>query len=422
MERSSELYARAKDLMPGGVNSPIRACLSVECEPLFIKKGEGATLTTEDGKTYIDFVEGWGPMLLGHAHPDVTKAIQESAANGCCFGAPYAGEVELAQMIVDAMPGIDMVRMVSSGTEATMTALRLARGYTGRDKFVKFIGNYHGHGDPFLAAAGSGFADLAIPGTPGVPAGTVQDTLLVPFNDLEAVRKQFEANGDEISCIIVEPMAGNMGVIPPAEGFLQGLRDVCDQYGALLIFDEVITGFRLSYGGAQKRFGVTPDLTTLGKIIGGGMPVGAYGGKREIMDRVAPTGNIFQAGTNSGNPVVMAAGIATLKVLQNADYDALEARVAAFAKELHAILASKGVDVTYNTIASMFTMFFTNEKVTHFEHSKACNAKVYASFYQQMRAQGIYLASLGLEAAMVSFAHTDEQLEKALEAARNVKF
>ena len=421
MERSSELYARAVELMPGGVNSPIRACKSVECEPVFIKNGKGAMLYTEDGQAMIDYVEGWGPMLLGHAHPAVTEAIQKAAADGACFGAPCTSEIELAEMVIDAMPGIDMLRMVSSGTEATMSALRLARGYTGRSKFIKFIGNYHGHGDPFLAAAGSGFAAQSIPGTPGVPAGTVEDTILVEFNNLEAVRKAFEDNSDEISCIIVEPTAGNMGLVPPVEGFLEGLREVCDQYGALLIFDEVITGFRLSYGGAQKRFGVTPDLTTLGKIIGGGMPVGAYGGKREIMDQVSPTGNIFQAGTNSGNPVAMAAGIATLKVLRDADYDALEKRVAAFAKELHGVIAAKGVDVTYNTLASMFTMFFTNEKVTHFAQAAACDAKMYASFYQQMRAQGVYLASLGLEAAMVSFAHTDEHFEKTLEAARNVK-
>ena len=326
MERSSELYAHAKELMPGGVNSPIRACISVECDPLFIKKGEGATLTTEDGKIYIDFVEGWGPMLLGHAHPAVTEAIQKAAAESSCFGAPCCAEIELAELVIDAVPSVDMVRMVNSGTEATMTALRLARGYTGRNKFIKFIGNYHGHADPFLAAAGSGFAAQAIPGTPGVPAGTVEDTILVQYNDIDAVRKAFEENGEEIACIIVEPTAGNMGLVPPVEGFLQGLRDVCDQYGALLIFDEVITGFRLSYGGAQQRFGVMPDLTTLGKIIGGGMPVGAYGGKREIMDQIAPTGNIFQAGTMSGNPITMAAGIATLKVLRDADYDALEKR------------------------------------------------------------------------------------------------
>ena len=422
MERSNELYARAVELMPGGVNSPIRACKSVECAPVFIKRGKGALLYTEDGREMIDFVEGWGPMLLGHAHPAVTEAIQKAAADGACFGAPCRSEVELAEMVIDAMPGVDMLRMVSSGTEATMSALRLARGHTGRAKFIKFIGNYHGHGDPFLAAAGSGFAAQSIPGTPGVPSGTVEDTLLVPYNDIDAVRKQFAENGDEIACVIVEPVAGNMGVIPPAEGFLQGLRDVCDQYGALLIFDEVITGFRVSYGGAQTRFGVTPDLTTLGKIIGGGMPVGAYGGRRELMDQVSPTGNIFQAGTNSGNPVAMAAGIATLNVLRDADYAALETRVAAFAKELHSIIAAKGVDITYNTIASMFTMFFTGETVTQFEHAKACDGKLYASFYQQMRAQGIYLASLGLEAAMVSFAHTDEQFEKTLDAARNVKF
>ncbi len=422
MADSSALYARAKTIIPGGVNSPIRACLSVDSEPLFIARAYGSKIVSVEGDTYIDFVESWGPMLLGHAHPAVTEAAQKAVVDGASFGAPCPAELELAEMVVAAVPGVEMVRMVNSGTEATMTALRLARGYTGRDKVIKFEGCYHGHADAFLAAAGSGYADLCIPGTPGVPAGTVQDTLLAPYNNLERVRELFVQHPDQIAAIIVEPMAGNMGVVPAAEGFLAGLRALCDEFGALLIFDEVITGFRLSYGGAQGRYAIMPDLTTLGKIIGGGFPVGAYGGKREFMQHIAPCGTIFQAGTLSGNPVAMATGIATLNLLKQADYAALEQRTNDFAHALLGILREKGVPVTMNTLASMYTIFFTDTPVTDFASAKTADAKLYTTFYKQMRAQGIYIAALGYEAAMVSFAHTDEDFAKALEAARNVRF
>lgn len=422
MSKSSMLYAEAKRLIPGGVNSPIRACLGVESEPLFIANAQGSKMTCVDGNEYIDFVESWGPMLLGHAHPAVAEAAHTALDNGASFGAPCPDEVTLAKAVIEAVPGVEMVRMVNSGTEATMSALRLARGYTGRTKVIKFEGCYHGHADPFLASAGSGYADLAIPGTPGVPADTVKDTLLSPYNNLELVKELFEAHSEDIACIIVEPAAGNMGIVPPKTGFLKGLRELCDQYGALLIFDEVITGFRLSYEGAQGRYDITPDLTTLGKIIGGGFPVGAYGGKKEIMQRIAPCGDVYQAGTLAGNPVAMAAGVATLNILKNADYIALEKRVSTFAHELEAILKAKGVPVTMNTLASMFTIFFTDTPVVDFATAKTADAKLYTTFYKQMREQGIYLASLGFEAAMVSFAHTDDDFSRALEAAKNVTF
>ncbi|ABM27242.1 glutamate-1-semialdehyde 2,1-aminomutase [Nitratidesulfovibrio vulgaris] len=421
-QRSSELFERAQQLIPGGVNSPVRACLGVDSEPLFIARAAGSRLHTVDGETFIDFVESWGPMLLGHTHPEVTAAVHAAVDRGTSYGAPCEDEVVLAAKVVDALPGVDMVRMVNSGTEATMSALRLARGYTGRTKLVKFVGCYHGHADPFLASAGSGVATLSIPGTPGVPESTVRDTLLAPYNDLAAVKDLFALHGKDIAAIIVEAVAGNMGLVPPKAGFLEGLRELCDQHGALLIFDEVITGFRVSFGGAQQRFGITPDLTTLGKIIGGGLPVGAYGGKREIMQRIAPCGEVYQAGTLSGNPLAMAAGIATLDVLSRSDYAGLEARVSAFVKELEAILKGKGVPVRINTLASMFTVFFTNDPVTDFASAKTADGALYTSFYKQMRAQGIYLAPSPFEAAMVSFAHTDDDLAAMLDAARKVTF
>jgi len=421
-QRSSELFERAQQLIPGGVNSPVRACLGVDSEPLFIARAAGSRLHTVDGETFIDFVESWGPMLLGHTHPEVTAAVHAAVDRGTSYGAPCEDEVILAAKVVDALPGVDMVRMVNSGTEATMSALRLARGYTGRTKLVKFVGCYHGHADPFLASAGSGVATLSIPGTPGVPESTVRDTLLAPYNDLAAVKDLFALHGKDIAAIIVEAVAGNMGLVPPKAGFLEGLRELCDQHGALLIFDEVITGFRVSFGGAQQRFGITPDLTTLGKIIGGGLPVGAYGGKREIMQRIAPCGEVYQAGTLSGNPLAMAAGIATLDVLSRSDYAGLEARVSAFVKELEAILKGKGVPVRINTLASMFTVFFTNDPVTDFASAKTADGALYTSFYKQMRAQGIYLAPSPFEAAMVSFAHTDDDLAAMLDAARKVTF
>lgn len=417
---SKSLYAKAQTLMPGGVNSPLRACKYVNSEPVFIENAKGAYLYDVDGRQYVDYVFSWGPQILGHQDPAVSEAAHRAIDLGSSYGAPCFGEIALAEEINKLIPSMEMMRMVSSGTEATMSALRLARGYTGRNKFVKFIGNYHGHADAFLAAAGS--AAGVTPGTPGVPEEVVKHTLLAQYNDLDAVKAHFEANGDDIACIIVEPAAGNMGLVLPKNGFLQGLRDLCTQYGAVLIFDEVITGFRLSIGGAQERFGVTPDLTTLGKIIGGGFPVGCYGGKREIMEHMAPVGGVFQAGTLSGNPVAMAAGLATLKRLQESDYADLEARTKALAEELTSIVAAKGQDVWLAQIGSAFTMYFSDKPVTNMIESGQCNADAYASYWQQMLAQGVYLAPAGFECAFTCFAHSEEDFAKTLEAAKNVKF
>ncbi len=422
MSRSEELFAQAERLIPGGVNSPVRACRSVDSTPLFIAQGSGSKIVSEEGRELIDYVLSWGPLLLGHAHPEVIKAAEGAMRNGPSFGAPCRQEIELAQAIVDAMPGIEMVRMVNSGTEATMSSIRVARSFSGRNKIVKCIGCYHGHVDSLLAQAGSGVATLSIPGTPGVPEDTVKHTLLVPYNDLEAVRTAFNSFGDEIAAVILEPVAGNMGLVPPAEGYLQGLRDITRDNGSLLIFDEVITGFRVSPGGAQSYFGVTPDLTCLGKIIGGGFPVGAFGGKREIMEQLAPCGEVYQAGTLAGNPVAMAAGAATLKLLAGMDYPALAERTRRFAEEMRDILAGKGVQVTLNCLASAFTLFFTPQEVVDFESAKTTDTKLFASFYQQMREQGIYLASSNFECTFTSFAHSEEDLEKTLEAAGKVSF
>jgi glutamate-1-semialdehyde 2,1-aminomutase len=422
MTISQELFQKAQTLIPGGVNSPVRACKSVHCDPLFVRSAKGSKLVTEDGVEFIDYVMSWGPMLLGHNHPAVAAAIAETAANGTSFGAPCRLEVELAQMVVDAVPGIEMVRMVSSGTEATMSALRLARGYTGRNGVIKFHGGYHGHADAFLASAGSGVATQSIPGTPGVPADVVKHTLLAHYNDLDAVRALFEQQEGDIAAVIVEPVAGNMGLVLPRPGFLEGLRELTRKHGALLIFDEVITGFRVAFGGAQTAFGIDPDLTCLGKIIGGGLPVGAYGGKREIMSHIAPSGGVYQAGTLSGNPLAMAAGLATLKALSGMDYSALAARTDAFSAELEKILRSKGANVTRNHVASIFTLFFTGTPVVDFPSAQTADSAAFVSFYQQMREQGIYLAPSGFECAFTSFAHSEEDLERTLEAARKVRF
>lgn len=422
MTSSEKLFAQAKELIPGGVNSPVRACLSVGADPLFIESASGSHIKTVDGNELLDFIMSWGPMLLGYAQPDVNKAACDAAAKGSSFGAPCALEVEMARAVVDAVPSMDMVRMVSSGTEATMSALRLARGYTGRSKVVKFVGNYHGHSDSFLASAGSGLATLSIPGTPGVPEETVKHTLLAPYNDLAAVRELFAKHGDEIAAVIVEPCAGNMGLVLPAEGFLEGLRAVTTEYGALLIFDEVITGFRVAFGGAGSRFGIEPDLTTLGKIIGGGYPVGAYGGKREVMDHIAPVGPVYQAGTLSGNPVAMAAGLKTLELLSKADYAGLEKRTAQLVDELRTIFAEKSIPVCINTIASIFTLFFSEQPVTNFASSQQADCERYSSFYRQMRAAGINLAPSGFECSFTSFAHTEEDYDKFLSAVRKVQF
>lgn len=420
--RSCQLYEEACALLPGGVNSPVRACKNVDSIPLFIARAYAGHLVDADGNDYIDFVLSWGPMLLGHTDPSVTGALAAALARGTSYGAPCPAEIELAREIVAAMPGVEMVRMVNSGTEATMSALRLARGVTGRDKVIKFVGCYHGHADSFLAAAGSGVATLSIPGTPGVPRAVVEDTLLAPYNDLDAVTELFSRHGENIAAIIVEPVAANMGLVLPLPGFLEGLRKLCDEYRALLIFDEVITGFRMDYGSAQQRFNIDPDLVTMGKIIGGGLPVGAFGGKKRFMEHIAPAGDIYQAGTLSGNPLAMAAGVATLRKLKNCDYTALEKRTADFAKSLADILRGKGVDVQMPTIASMFSPFFCSTPVANFAEAQKSDQKIFASFYKQMRMRGIYLAPSGFETGMTSFAHTDEDFARALEAASSLDF
>lgn len=416
MSRSQELFATAKTYIPGGVNSPVRACVSVGCDPLFIASAKGGTITSVDGDTYIDLVQSWGPMLLGHAHPEVSAAIHAAVDRGTSYGAPCEDEVTLARMIIDALPGMEMVRMVNSGTEATMSALRLARAVTGRNKVIKFEGCYHGHADPFLASAGSGVATLSIPGTPGVPPAVVADTLLAPYNDLGAVTTLFNAHAKELAAVIVEPAAGNMGLVPPLPGFLRGLRELCDKHGALLIFDEVITGFRVSFNGAQGHFGITPDLTTLGKIIGGGLPVGAYGGKTEFMSQIAPSGGVYQAGTLSGNPLAMAAGIATLKILRQSDYAALEARVEALCRKLEAVFKAKGIPALITRLASMFTIFFTSEAVTDFASAKKADAARYARYFAHMRSQGVFLAPSAFETGMASFAHSEADFAAVIKA------
>ncbi len=420
--RSAELFARACELIPGGVNSPVRACHNVHSKPVFIARGRGAHLYDVDGNEYVDFVLSWGPMILGHAHELVTRAVSDAAARGTSYGAPCEDEVTLARKVVEALPSVEMVRMVNSGTEATMSALRLARAYTGRTRVVKFVGCYHGHADPFLAAAGSGVATFSIPGTPGVPEAVVADTLLAPYNDLEAVRALFKEQGKQIAAVIVEPVAANMGLVMPLPGFLEGLREVTAAHGALLIFDEVITGFRLGYSGAQGRFSITPDLTTFGKIIGGGLPVGAFGGRAEIMRHVAPGGNVYQAGTLSGNPLAMAAGLATLRLLKECDYDALETRTRHFAGELEAILRAKGVPIQVHTMASMFTPYFSDSPITCFADVQRCDQALFETFYKQMREAGVYLAPSAFETGMVSFAHSEDDFSVALDAARKVTF
>lgn len=421
-DKSRKLYADACRLMPGGVNSPVRACKNVNAEPLFIARAKGSHIFDVDGNEYVDFVLSWGPMILGHADQDVTAALLQAVPAGTSYGAPCPSEVTLAEEIVAAMPAMEMVRMVNSGTEATMSALRLARGVTGRNKVIKFIGCYHGHADSFLAAAGSGVATFSLPGTPGVPEAVVRDTILVEYNDLEATTAAFSRYGEDIAAVIVEPVAANMGLVLPLPDFLDGLRRLCDEYSSLLIFDEVITGFRLSYAGAQGRFNIRPDLATFGKIIGGGLPVGCFGGRREIMQHVAPEGEVYQAGTLSGNPLAMAAGIATLGKLKTCRYSDLEKRTGQFAQELREVFAAKGIAAQVPTIASMFSILFTESPVTNFAQAKKCDQTLFTKFYTQMRRQGIYLAPSAFETGMVSFAHSDEDFAKTIEAAKKVSF
>ena len=421
LRRSKDLYHHAQQSIPGGVNSPARAFDSVGGTPLFIEEAEGAYLTDADGHEYVDYVGSWGPMLFGHAHPDVVEAVQDQAEASTSFGAPTEIEIEVADLVCDLVPSVEKVRMVNSGTEATMSAARLARGYTGRDKIIKFEGNYHGHGDFFLIAAGSGPMTLSKPDSPGVTEGNAQDTLLAPFNDLEHVRQLVEAHAGDVACMILEPIAGNMGCIPPEPGFLEGLREICDDNGIVLIFDEVMTGFRVAPGGAQERYGVTPDLTCLGKIIGGGLPVGAYGGKQEIMDYIAPTGPVYQAGTLSGNPLAMRAGHAVLsKIAAEKDtlYDELEDFGRALEEGMHRNLDALGLDYTTNRVGAMASLFFTDETVVDQETAKTTDTDAYAAYFHAMLEEGIYLPPSQFEAIFFGTEHGEAELDATLKAQR----
>jgi len=414
--KSDLFFATAKKYIPGGVNSPVRACRSVGCNPVFIERAKGSRIWDVDGNEYLDFVGSWGPMILGHANPLILKAVGEAAAHGTSFGASTPSEIELASMVVEAVPSVEKVRFVNSGTEATMSAIRLARGYTGRKVVVKFDGCYHGHADSFLVKAGSGLLTLGIPGSPGVPEDIVKNTISIPYNDSEMLEKTLRDSALDIACVIIEPVAGNMGCVEPAEGFLAHLRQLTSELGIVLIFDEVITGFRLAYGGAQQYFGVTPDLTCLGKIIGGGLPVGAYGGKSEIMDCIAPDGPVYQAGTLSGNPLAMAAGIATLKQLRQKDfYEQLNSKSAKFAETLSEIAGRCGIPVTLNRVGSLMTGFFTDTPVTDFASAMSADTQRYGIHYRQMLEGGINIAPSQFEVMFVSAAHTVKELEKAAE-------
>ncbi|MCE4565633.1 glutamate-1-semialdehyde 2,1-aminomutase [Maribellus sp. CM-23] len=417
--KSIEAFEKAQQVIPGGVNSPVRAFKSVKLNPVFIEKAKGAEIFDIDGNRYIDFVASWGPLIFGHAHDRILAAINEAAQKGTSYGAPTQYETQMAELIVEMFPTVEKVRMVNSGTEATMSAIRLARGYTKREKIVKFIGNYHGHGDSFLIKAGSGAITLGIPDSPGVTKGNAQDTLLAEYNNLDSVQKLFDEEKGQIAAVIVEPVSGNMGVVPPNPGFLEGLRDICTANGALLIFDEVITGFRLAKGGAQEYYGISPDLTTLGKIIGGGLPVGAYGGKKEIMDMLAPVGPVYQAGTLSGNPLAMAAGITMLTMInETADfYSELERKAAKLEKGIRQNLEETGTPAVLNRVGSMMTLFFTQEKqVTSFDEAMTCDTEKYAEYFRLSLESGIYLAPSQFECLFVSYAHTDQDIDCIIEA------
>ncbi|ASG64982.1 glutamate-1-semialdehyde-2,1-aminomutase [Idiomarina piscisalsi] len=419
MSRSEDLFKQAQVSIPGGVNSPVRAFSGVGGTPIFFESAEGAYMIDADGKRYIDYVGSWGPMILGHNHPAVLEATLAAAKRGLSFGTPTEIEITMAETIRKIVPSIEKVRMVNSGTEATMTAIRLARGYTGRDKILKFEGNYHGHADSLLVKAGSGALTLGVPNSPGIPEDLAKHTLTVNYNDIDSVKDAFKEFGDDIACIIVEPVAGNMNCIPPVPGFLEGLRDVCDEYGSVLIFDEVMTGFRVAPGGAQERYGITPDLTTLGKVIGGGMPVGAFGGKKEVMDYIAPVGPVYQAGTLSGNPVAMSAGLAALQQLSTPGlYDQLYRRVDALVDGLQERANRAGVPMTTNRAGSMFGFFFTEEpEVTSYAQATQCNMEHFKAFYHAMLNEGVYLAPSAFEGGFMSAAHTEDDIEKTLQAA-----
>ena len=416
--RSEKLFEKAKTLIPGGVNSPVRAFGAVGGSPLFIRSASGSKIYDAEGREYIDYVASWGPMILGHSPPAVVRAIGRTARKGTSYGAPTEAEIRMAEMITRAIPSIEMVRMVSSGTEAVMSAIRLARGCTGREKIIKFEGCYHGHADSLLVKAGSGVATLGIPGSPGIPAGLAQLTINLPFNDAEAFRDAVDRHGAGTACVIVEPVAGNMGVVPPRPGFLETLREVTRARGIVLIFDEVITGFRLTYGGYQNLAGISPDLTCLGKIIGGGLPVGAFGGSRAIMKKLAPTGPIYQAGTLSGNPLAMAAGLATLKTLRDSAtlYDDIDRRASRICRDMKSLFAEKGIATFCHRVGSMFTTFFTDRAVTDFASASTSDTGLFARFFRGMLERGIYMAPSQFEAAFVSAAHSDEDVERTLAA------
>jgi glutamate-1-semialdehyde 2,1-aminomutase len=417
-ERSKKMFAEAKEVMPGGVNSPVRAFKSVGLDPVFIDRAKGSKIYDVDGKEYIDYVASWGPMILGHAHPRIVSAVQKAAEKGTSFGAPTELETEMARLVIEAVPSVEMVRMVNSGTEAVIGALRVARGYTGRNKILKFIGCYHGHGDSLLIKAGSGVTTLGLPDSPGVTPGTAQDTLTVNFNDLEAVKEIFAQAGEEIAAVIVEPIAGNMGLAIPQEGFLQGLRDITTQYGALLIFDEVMTGFRVAYGGAQELYNITPDLTTLGKVIGGGLPVGAYGGRKEIMEQVAPAGPIYQAGTLSGNPLAMAAGREMLLALKERGmYEKLERLSAELASGLKKLAQKHSVETTFKRVGSMSCVYFTDQDVYDFPTAATSNIPRFKAYFKTLLENGVYIAPSQYEAGFVSLAHSIGDIDKTLSAA-----
>eukprot|EP00362_Geleiidae_sp_MMETSP1317_P002375 CAMPEP_0201285314 /NCGR_PEP_ID=MMETSP1317-20130820/102486_1 /ASSEMBLY_ACC=CAM_ASM_000770 /TAXON_ID=187299 /ORGANISM="Undescribed Undescribed, Strain Undescribed" /LENGTH=431 /DNA_ID=CAMNT_0047609501 /DNA_START=146 /DNA_END=1441 /DNA_ORIENTATION=- len=417
--KSLSLLNRAIKLMPGGVNSPVRACKSVGTEPVFIERGHGCNLYDADGNEYIDYVGSWGPMILGHNHPEVIKALEYVLKRGISFGAPVDLEIELAQIIIDAVDSIEMVRMVNSGTEATMSAIRLARGYTKKDRIIKFDGCYHGHADTLLVEAGSGVATLNIPGSPGVPESFAAHTMSLPYNDIVCVENVMKKYGDTIACIIVEPIAGNMGFVKPVQGFLETLRDVTKKTDSLLIFDEVMTGFRVAFGGAQSLYGILPDLTCLGKIIGGGLPVGAYGGKQEIMKHIAPSGSVYQAGTLSGNPLAMAAGIATLSAIATPKfYEALDKKTLRLAKGLAKAAEKAQIPISIKHAGSMLGMFFTDKDIKNFEDAKKSDLDMFASYYKKMRDKGIYLAPSQFEALFLSSAHENKHIDITIEAAK----
>ncbi|MFD1018931.1 glutamate-1-semialdehyde 2,1-aminomutase [Thalassobacillus hwangdonensis] len=419
-ERSIDAYKEAVDLMPGGVNSPVRAFRSVEMDPIFMERGKGSKIYDVDGNEYIDYVLSWGPLILGHADDRVVEQLKKVTEMGTSFGAPTKIENELAQLVIDRVPSIEMVRMVNSGTEATMSALRVARGYTGRNKILKFEGNYHGHGDSLLIKAGSGVATLGLPDSPGVPKGIAENTITVPFNDLESFQYAIDRFGDDLAAVIVEPVAGNMGVVPPKDDFLKEVRRITEENGTVLIFDEVMTGFRVGYNCAQGHFGITPDLTCLGKVIGGGLPVGAYGGKREIMEKVAPTGAIYQAGTLSGNPLAMTAGYETLSALDEASYEEINKKVDRLIEGFSQAAEKYDIPFTVNRAGSMVGFFFNDDDVYNFDTASASDLDLFAKYYRGMIQEGVFLPPSQFEGLFLSTAHTDEDIERTIAAAEKV--